>query len=149
MVGFMPAPDPTQELLLRDARFAGIAGDHRFAMSLEWRQDILHLVIDGVNTQAVPDVFVAKVEAAVAALGKPRSAIDFTKCVHLSSMVLAYLVHFIKLTRQGPTGKLPVYGANARVQTLLKMVGLTDFFMVVPDAAAAAAYFAKGAKTPT
>jgi anti-anti-sigma regulatory factor len=144
----MPALDANQEQLLRDARFAGIAGDHRFAMSLEWRLDVLHLVIDGVNTQAVPDVFVAKVEAAVAALHKPPAAIDFTKCVHLSSMVLAYLVHFIKLTRQGTTGKLPVYGANARVQTLLKMVGLTDFFVVVPDAAGAAAYHAKNAAAP-
>jgi anti-anti-sigma regulatory factor len=144
----MPAPDPAQDQLIREARFAGIAGDHRFAMSLEWRQDILHLVIEGAVTQALPDAFMNKVDQAVTALGRPPSAIDFTRCVHLSSMVLAYLVSFIKLTRQNASARIPVYGANARVQTLLKMVGLTDFFVMVPDAAAAAAHHAKAGATP-
>jgi len=60
----------------------------------------------------------------------------------LPSVVLAYIVFFQKTAEESQVPKVVMYGVSPRVATLLKMIGMADFFAVVPKAEDVAGWYA-------
>ncbi len=127
------------DLFLTKARFSGIHLGAAYCMSLAQRQGHMYLVIDGSMTQHIPDEFSDTVEAGLTLMPTAKLVVDLTKATHISSVTIAYLVSFVKHAQGRGQKKVPLLRANARIATLVKMVGLNDFFVHCANEAEVAA----------
>jgi len=130
---------PDLDLFLAQARFSGIHLGAAYCMSLALRQDHLYLVIEGSMTQHIPDEFTDTVEAGLTLMPTARLVVDLTKTTHISSVTIAYLVSYVKHAQGRGQKQVPLLRANARIATLVKMVGLNDFFVHCANEAEVAA----------
>ena len=112
------------------------------AMRHEIRDASLRLIIQGSTSSAIPDEFTNAISHLFAELKPKRAVIDLTACPHLASVMLALLVFYQKHAEEHGAGKVLILGANARIATMIRMIGMADFFTLVPDEKALSAALA-------
>ncbi len=123
--------------LLSRARFTSTGIGSNLSLHLEWSEPLLVLRVSGTSSDALPDAFTAAVATAIRTVRPARAAVDLTACQSLPSVILAFLVYFQKTFEEHGTGKVVLFGANPRILTVIKMIGMLDFFLLLPDEAAA------------
>jgi len=128
--------------LLHAATFSTSSHTGPCSLSHIWRDDCLHLVIKGSASTNFPDEFTDAVAQLFLELSPKRAAIDLSGTDHLPSVMLAFLVFFQKHAAEHGCPKVALYGANARITTMIRMIGMADFFHAVPTAADAQLWFA-------
>ena len=103
------------------------------AMRHEFRDACLRLIIQGSTSSAIPDEFTNAISRLFTELKPSRAVIDLTACPHLASVMLALLVFYQKHAEEHGAGKVLILGANPRIATMIRMIGMADFFTLVPD----------------
>jgi anti-anti-sigma regulatory factor len=131
----------TTSQMLQAATFSTSSHAGPCVLSHVWRDDCLHLVVKGSASTNFPDEFTDAVTALFRRLNPKRAAVDLTGTEHLPSVMLAFLVFFQKNAAEHGCPKVALYGANARITTMIRMIGMADFFHSVPTAADAQAWF--------
>jgi anti-anti-sigma regulatory factor len=127
--------DPLRELLAQATyRSAGIGTN--LYMHLEPRGDLLVLHISGTSSDSLPESFTGAVEQLLARLRPKHAVVDLTASLSLPSVVLAFLVFFHKNAEAQGSRKVILYGANTRILTVIKMIGMLDFFVIATDESA-------------
>ena len=127
--------DPLRGLLAQATyRSAGIGTN--LYMHLEPRGNRLVLHISGTSSDSLPESFTGAVEQIIARLHPRHAVVDLTASVSLPSVVLAFLVFFHKNAEAHGSRKVILYGANTRILTVIKMIGMLDFFVIAADEAA-------------
>jgi anti-anti-sigma regulatory factor len=106
-----------------------------------WRDNCLVLEIKGSSSTNFSDEFTDAVANLFRVLKPRRAAVDLSGTDHLPSVMLAFLVYFQKNAAEHGCAKVVLYGASARITTMIRMIGMADFFHNVPDADAAKAWF--------
>jgi len=131
--------DSIDPLLAKAAyRSAGIGTN--LHMYLERQAEVLVLHITGSSSDSLPEAFTGAVEQVLAALRPAHAAVDLSSSQSLPSVILAFLVFFQKNAETNGAGKVILFGANTRILTVIKMIGMLDFFIIKPDAAAMKAF---------
>lgn len=100
------------------------------------RANTLVVHITGASTEGLLESFTGAVSNLFAAVRPKFAAIDLSACSSLPSVILAFLVFFQKTAGEHGTKKVVLYGANTRIMTVIKMIGMHEFFVFQPDAAA-------------
>ncbi len=98
-----------------------------------WRENTLVVHINGASSEGLPESFTIAVSNLFAGLRPPFGAIDLSTCASLPSVILAFLVFFQKTASEHGTRKVVLYGANNRILTVIKMIGMLDFFIIQPN----------------
>ncbi len=138
----------TIEALLAKARFRSTGIGSNLELRLEWQDPLLLLRVTGASSDGLPDQFTNSVGQAFRTLKPKSAAVDLSACQSLPSVILAFLVFFQKNAEENGSSKVVLYGVNPRIQTVIKMIGMLDFFVLLPDEAAMRAWFAKLAAAP-
>ena len=128
--------------LLAKARFESSGIGSNLAISLAWQDPVLTLKIRGSSSDNLPDSFTSAVAQALRGIKPRRVAVDLTGSDSLPSVILAFLVFFQKTAEDQGSSKVVLYGVNQRIRTVIKMIGMLDFFVLQPDEAAMQAWFA-------
>ena len=105
-----------------------------------WRDGRLVVHISGSASDVLPEQFTQAVTNLFAHLRPTHAAIDLSACQSLPSVVLAFLVFYQKTATDHGGRKTVLYGANPRILTVIKMIGMLDFFVIKPDEAAMKAW---------
>lgn len=129
--------------LLAKARFESSGIGSNLIIGLAWQDPVLSLKIRGSSSDNLPDTFTSAVAQALRGIMARRVAVDLAGCDSLPSVILAFLVFFQKTAEEKGSSKVVLYGVNQRIRTVIKMVGMLDFFVLQPDEAAMQAWFAK------
>ena len=137
----MSAADPAVLEILNRAshRSTGIGSNQ--ILSCRFDGTCLTLQVVGSSSDTLPDRLAQGVVEAFAALKPRRAAIDLSAVPSMPSVVLAFLVFFQKTAEEHGVPKVVLYGVSPRVMTLLKMIGMADFFVSVADEAAMRAWY--------
>jgi anti-anti-sigma regulatory factor len=130
----MSAGDPSLTEILAKATFRSTGIGTNLVISWRYADDLLTMRIEGSSSDALPDRLAQSTAGLFAHLRPRRAAIDLTAVQSLPSVVLAYIVYFQKTAEETQVPKVVLYGVSPRVSTLLKMIGMADFFAVVPKA---------------
>lgn len=126
------APDALGPLLAKATyRSSGIGTN--LHMRLVRNAEVLVLHITGTSSDSLPESFTGAVEQVLVALRPKFAAIDLTGSQSLPSVILAFLVFFQKNAEANGAGKVILYGANPRILTVIKMIGMLDFFIIKKD----------------
>ena len=144
----MSANAITIEALLAKARFHSTGIGSNLELRLEWQDPLLLLRVTGASSDGLPDQFTNAVGQAFRTLKPKSAAVDLSGCQSLPSVILAFLVFFQKNAEENGSSKVVLYGVNPRIQTVIKMIGMLDFFVLLPDEAAMRAWLAKLAAAP-
>lgn len=130
-----PAPGTLAPLLAKATyRSSGIGTN--LHMRLTQEAEVLVLHITGTSSDSLPESFTGAVEQVLIALRPKFAAIDLTGSQSLPSVILAFLVFFQKNAEANGAGKVILFGANTRILTVIKMIGMRDFFVIKADEAA-------------
>lgn len=127
--------------LIKSASFTSSAMSGACALHHEWLDGRLVLHIKGSTSTALPETFTDAVAHLFSALRPRQVAIDLSACASLHSVMLAFLVFFQKQADENGAGKVVLYAVSPRIATMIKMIGMSDFFIVVKDAAAVDEHF--------
>lgn len=133
--------NPASDALLRAASFSTTTHGSPCSLHHELRRDRLVLVVKGSTSTALPEAFTEAVVQLFSTLHPKHVSIDLSGCPSLHSVMLAFLVYFQKLAEEHGAGKVVLHGVNPRIATMIKMIGMSDFFVVVRDDAEADAHF--------
>ena len=133
----------TIESLLAKARFQSTGIGSNLVLQHEWAEPLLTLHVSGASSDTLPDSFTSAVGQMFRVLKPRQAAVDLTECQSLPSVILAFLVYFQKTAEENGSEKVVLYGVNPRILTVIKMIGMLDFFIVQPDTAAMRAWFAR------
>ena len=126
---------PIEDLLIRATyRSTGIGST--LHLHHTWRDNTVVVHITGASSEGLPESFTIAVGNLFAGLRPPFAAIDLSACASLPSVILAFLVYFQKTAGEHGTKKVVLYGANNRILTVIKMIGMLDFFVIQPNEAA-------------
>lgn len=128
---------------LRAAAFSTTTHGSPCSLHHEVRKGRLVLVVKGSTSTALPETFTESVEQLFAALRPQQVSIDLAACPNLHSVMLAFLVFFQKLAADHGAGKVVLHGVNPRISTMIKMIGMSEFFVVLRDEAEAESYFSR------
>lgn len=128
---------------LASARYEGLHQGSRFVVRLEKRHAGLCLVFDGPVPAALPAPSMAAIQRAVQARPAERPYADLSACTYLGSGAIACLMEFLRLVSPRGAGPVPLVNPHPRAMTVLRMLGLSNFFVVLADDAAVAAWFAE------
>ncbi len=132
----------TLDALLDKARFKSVGIGSNLVLEFTWEEPLLTLRVTGTSSDTLPDSFTAAVNNLLATLRPPQVAVDLSTCQSLPSVILAFLVYFQKTGEDHGASKVVLYGVNPRIQTVIKMIGMIDFFVIQPDLANTKAWFA-------
>jgi anti-anti-sigma regulatory factor len=130
--------------LLAKARFESSGIGSNLVIGLAWQEPVLTLKIRGSSSDNLPDSFTSAIAQALRGVKSRHVAVDLTGCDSLPSVILAFLVFFQKTAEEQGASKVVLYGVNQRIRTVIKMIGMLDFFVLQNDEAAMQAWFAKG-----
>ncbi len=130
----MSAGDPSLTEILAKAAFRSTGIGTNLVISWRYADELLTMRIEGSSSDALPDRLAQCTTGLFAHLRPRRAAIDLTAVQSLPSVVLAYIVFFQKTAEESQVPKVVLYGVSPRVSTLLKMIGMAEFFAVVPGA---------------
>ena len=135
---------PLEDLLKSaDYRSTGIGSNlHVFHT---FREKTLVVHISGASSEGLLESFTVAVSQLFAGVRPQFAAIDLTACSTLPSIILAFLVFFQKTAGEHGTKKVVLYGANNRIMTVIKMIGMQDFFIFQPTETAMKEWFAQQA----
>lgn len=125
--------DSIDQLLAKAAyRSSGIGTNLHLHLARE--DGVLVLHITGSSSDSLPESFTGAVEQVLVALRPAHAAVDLSSSQSLPSVILAFLVFFQKNAEANGAGKIILFGANTRILTVIKMIGMLDFFIIKPDA---------------
>ncbi len=130
-----PAVDPFAGLLAKATYHSSGIGTN-LSIRLERSAGVLVLRIVGTSSDSLPETFTGAVEQVLRGMRPPFAAVDLMGSQSLPSVILAFLVFFQKNAELNGTRKVVLYGANSRILTVIKMIGMLDFFVIKPDEAA-------------
>ena len=131
------------DTLISKARFESTGIGSNLVIGLAWQDPVLTLKIRGSSSDNLPDSFTSAVAQALRGLKARWVAVDLAGCDSLPSVILAFLVFFQKTAEEQGASKVVLFGVNQRIRTVIKMIGMLDFFVLQPDKAAMEAWFAK------
>jgi anti-anti-sigma regulatory factor len=134
--GTMADADPSLTAVLAQASYRSSGLGANQVLACRFADGCLTLRVEGSSSDALPDRLAQGVKDAFATLKPRRAAIDVSACQTLPSVVLAFLVYFQKTADEHGVPKVVLYGVSPRVATVLKMIGMADFFATVADEAA-------------
>jgi anti-anti-sigma regulatory factor len=137
----MTAVDPATTALLAQASHRSSGPGSNQVLECRFADDCLTLCVSGTSSDALPNRLAEGVAQAFKGLKPRRAAIDLTACQTLPSVVLAFLVYFQKTAEEHGVPKVVLFGVSPRVTTVLKMIGMADFFASVPDEAAMKSWY--------
>lgn len=132
---------PDIPALIKSATFTSSAMGGACSLHHDWRDGRLVLHVKGSTSTALPESFTDAVARIFAQLRPRQVAIDLSACASLHSVMLAFLVFFQKQADEHGAGKVVLYGVSPRITTMIKMIGMSDFFAVARDAAAVDEHF--------
>lgn len=138
-----PFPVEPNDPLLAKARYHSVGIGTNLQVWLERKDNVLLLRITGTSSDTLPDSFTGAVEQVMQTLRPPYAAVDLSGSQSLPSVMLAFLVFFQKTAEANGAKKVVLYNANSRILTVIKMIGMLDFFVIKPDEAAMRAWFAQ------
>lgn len=127
--------------LIKSASFTSSAMSGACSLHHEWLDGRLVLHIKGSTSTALPETFTDAVSQLFRDLRPRQVAIDLSACASLHSVMLAFLVFFQKQADENGAGKVVLYAVSPRIATMIKMIGMSDFFVVAKDAAAVDEHF--------
>ena len=135
----MTGTDP----LLEATRFNGLHQGQPFEVRLERRSAGMCLVFDGPVPAALSSDTMSAIQKAIQATPGTRSYTDLSKCSYLGSGAIACLMEYLRFISPRGLGSVPVVNPHPRAITVLRMLGLVNFFIPVADDAAATKWFAE------
>jgi ABC-type transporter Mla MlaB component len=130
--------------LLQKATYRSVGLGTNLTLRHELQGDCLKLLVSGSASDTLPESFTDSVTALFTTVRPAQAAVDLTTCSTLPSVILAFLVFWQKTAEECGCPKVVLYGVNPRILTMIKMIGMFDFFAVVADDAAMRAWYAKG-----
>ena len=126
--------------LLAKAAYSSSGIGTNLHLHLARKDEVLVLHITGSSSDSLPESFTGAVEQVLAALRPAHAAVDLSNSQSLPSVILAFLVFFQKNAEANGAGKVILFGANTRILTVIKMIGMLDFFIIKQDADAMKAF---------
>lgn len=129
------ANDPLKALLAQATYHSAGIGTN-LHMYLEPRAETLILHITGASSDSLPESFTGAVEQVLSNLRPRHVVVNLCGSMSLPSVILAFLVFFHKNSEANGSQKVILYGANMRILTVIKMIGMLDFFVIAADEAA-------------
>lgn len=135
----MSAHDP----LLSAARYNGLHQGQPYEVRLERRAPGLCLVFQGPVPAAVPASTMTAIQRAVQALPELRAYADLSMCSYLGSGAIACLMEYLRLVSPRGAGPVALVNPHARAMTVLRMLGLSNFFVALADDDAVAKWHAE------
>ena len=130
--------------LLQKATYRSAGLGTNLTLRHELADDCLKLLVSGSASDTLPETFTDSVTALFTKIRPTQAAVDLTTCTTLPSVILAFLVFWQKTAEECGCPKVVLYGVNPRILTMIKMIGMFDFFAVVADEAAMRAWYAQG-----
>jgi anti-anti-sigma regulatory factor len=121
--------------LIAKASFQSIGLGSNLSLHFDWDGEVLILRIAGTSSDPLPDSFANAVTNLCRTIKTTHAAIDLTACQSLPSVILAFLVFFQKTVEEHGAGKVVMFAANPRIRTVIKMIGMQDFFSFEADEA--------------
>ncbi len=137
----MTAAQPSVAEVLSRASHRSTGFGTNQVLSCRLTDGCLTLRVEGSSSDALPDRLAQGVLEAFQILKPRRAAVDLSAVQTLPSVVLAFLVYFQKTADEHGVAKVLLFGVSPRVTTLLKMIGMADFFVTVADEAAVSAWY--------
>jgi len=141
-IGHMGADDD----LVKAARHSGLHQGQPYEVRLETRNPGLCLVFQGPVPAAVPAAAMTAIQRAVQAHADLRSYADLSQCSYLGSGAIACLMEFLRLASPRGAGPVAIVNPHPRAMTVLRMLGLSNFFVPLPDDPAVARWMAEQPK---
>jgi anti-anti-sigma regulatory factor len=132
---------PSLDDLIAKAAFTSPGIGNNLSLKMVNRSGAIQLVLSGASAGGLPDHALSNVVAVLVAAKNPRVAVDLHACPILPSVAIAFLVQFQKSADEAGASKVVLFGVSPRVTTLLGMIGMKDFFVIVPTEADMVAWF--------
>lgn len=134
---------PADADLVNAARHSGLHQGQAYEVRLEIRPPGICLVFQGPVPAAVPIATISAMQRALQADPTVRAYADLSACSYLGSGAIACLMEFLRLASPRGAGPVAVVNPHARAMTVLRMLGLSNFFVPLPDDAAVARWLAE------
>lgn len=128
-----------------EVRHSGLHQGQAYEVRLESRPAGMCLVFHGPVPAAVPAAVMAAIQKCVQASPERRAYADLSACSYLASGAIACLMEFLRLVSPRGASAVPMVNPHPRAMTVLRMLGLSNFFVCLPDDAAVAKWFAEQA----
>ncbi len=132
--------------LVAAARHSGLHQGQPYEVRLESRAPGLCLVFHGPVPAAAPAATMAAIQRAVQANPAVRTYVDLSRCSYLGSGAIACLMEFLRLSSPRGAGPIAMVSPHARAMTVLRMLGLSNFFVTQPDDEAVAKWMSEQPK---
>lgn len=129
--------------LLEATRYSGLHQGQAYEVRLTRRDPGLCMVFSGPVPAALPTATMHAIQKAFQAHPGIRGYADLKACTYLGSGAIACLMEFLRQVSARVPGAVPLVSPHPRAMTVLRMLGLSNFFVVQPDDAAVAQWFAE------
>ncbi|HAT11575.1 MAG TPA: hypothetical protein DCS97_13500 [Planctomycetes bacterium] len=134
------------ELIFQEAQHSGLHQGQPFTVRLDNREPGLCLTFLGPVPAAIPSAAMAAIQRAIVAHPTRRTYADLSACTYLGSGAIACLMEYLRIVSPRGAGPVPLVNPHARAMTVLRMLGLSNFFVPLPDDAAVAKWFTEQRK---
>lgn len=132
-----------QDATLAAARYSGLHQGQPYEVRLERRNAGLCLVFQGPVPAAVPASTMTAIQRTVQALPELKAYADLSMCSYLGSGAIACLMEYLRLVSPRGAGPVALVNPHARAMTVLRMLGLSNFFVALADDDAVARWHAE------
>lgn len=132
--------------LVSAARYSGLHQGQPFEVRLEVRPPGLCLVFAGPVPAALPAATMAAIQRAMQAQSDLRPYTDLSQCSYLGSGAIACLMEFLRQATPRGAGPVAMVNPHPRAMTVLRMLGLINFFVPLADDAAVGRWMAEQPK---
>lgn len=129
--------------LLESTRYTGLHQGQAYEVRLTRRDPGLCMVFSGPVPAALPTGTMNAIQKALQSHPGIRAYADLSACTYLGSGAIACLMEFLRLVSARVPGAVPLVNPHPRAMTVLRMLGLSNFFITQPDDAAVAKWFAE------
>lgn len=135
-----------EDALIAAARYSSLHQGQPYEVRLEMRSPGLCLVFQGPVPAAVPATTMTAIQKAVQGHAALRTYADLSQCSYLGSGAIACLMEYLRLASPRGAGPVAVLNPHPRAMTVLRMLGLSNFFVALPDDAAVAKWMSEQPK---
>ena len=132
--------------LITAARYSGLHQGQPYEVRLEARPPGLCLVFQGPVPATVPAATMSLIQRAMQANPTLRTYADLSQCSYLGSGAIACLMEFLRLASPRGAGPVAVVNPHPRAMTVLRMLGLSNFFIPLADDATVGRWLAEQPK---
>jgi anti-anti-sigma regulatory factor len=132
---------PSADALLAQAQFQGLHQGQPFTVRLERRTPGLCLIFQGPVPAALPGTVMQAIQKAIVAHPGIAAYADLSACTYLGSGAIACLMEYLRFVSPRAGGAMPVVNPHPRALTVLRMLGLSNFFVAQPDDLAVTRWF--------